>query len=347
MTEEKIKELKLFHKYVEIMKKSLIQYKQKFCGKRFSILLANGEKIQLVFNVHIIAHFLGLQYGYLAQHPLFETLSAYDSLRYIIENKQDVVEEIINGTLSVKEMFSQEFERKNLSIERTPILDKNILNDIVFVCPYNKRLHNDENKKPVCSDYLVGIRNTENDMTIIGIVKDQDNSRFYINSNLLVPNSINYFKELREFIAYQTLTYANFAKIYNYNIETDEPDLVYLTEEDKLQKIKMLQYYQEKLQIKIDTTAEAERQLNELIKQKQFKKDTLDFLELMKQKIIAKEEISLEDCKELDQKQHEVILLVNQLIQQMNILKPFADTVLEAGREYTKKRDDIIDYKFK
>lgn len=338
LTDQKLAEIILFRENLKRMEHSLELYQSKFAGKRFSLSLANGERIQLAFTKHIIAHFLGLKYSYLVEHPLFENLSSYQCLEYIMNHSVEVIEEIINGNLVVKKMFSHEFERKNLAIERTPLLENQILNQIVFVCPYDQKSHLDSNKKPIQSDYVVGIRNEENDMSLFGLIQNKETGKFHINSNLLVLNGINYFKELGEFISNQTLTYANYAKIYNYNSEVDDPKMVYLQEKEKLVKLDVLRYYQERLNIKIDTTAETERQLNEIIKLKEFKTNTYEFVNFLKEKIKKREEIYGEECQTFDAKHCELVSLTNELINKMNVLETFADTVVNASQTYEKEK---------
>ncbi len=66
MIQQKLKEITLFRENVERMKHSLKLYQSKFAGKRFSLILANGDKIQLFFTRRALAHILGLKYSYLA-----------------------------------------------------------------------------------------------------------------------------------------------------------------------------------------------------------------------------------------------------------------------------------------
>lgn len=126
--------------------------------------------------------------------------------------------------------------------------------------------------------------------------------------------------------------------IYDYNREVDEPKLVYLQEKDKLSKLEGLKYYQQKLNNKIDTTAETERQLNENLKLKEFKMNTYDFVNFLKDKIEAREEIFDEKYQTLDPKYRELASLTNELIHKMNTLESFADDVLKASQTYEKKK---------
>ena len=321
------------------MKHSLKLYQSKFAGKRFSLILANGDKIQLFFTRRALAHILGLKYSYLAEQPLFEGLSSYQCLEYMIYHTEEVLNEIMNDNLVVEEMFSPELGRKNLSIERTPILGNGILKQITFVCPYDKRLHSNPNKKPIQTDYLIGIPNEENDMSLFGVIQDKESGHFRINTNLLVLNGENYFQELRDIISNQTLTYVSCANIYDYNRDVEEPKLVYLQEKDKLLKLEVLKYYQQKANSRIDTTAETERQLNEILKLKEFKLSTNDFVRLLKERIEAREEIPNEYGSILDPNYRELASLTNELIQKMNALESFADDVLKASQTYEKRKN--------
>lgn len=331
-------DITLFCNYVEQLKKSLVRYNKYYYRKRFSFILANGDKIQLFFTKHIVAHFLGLQYTYLVEHPLFENLTAYQGLEYIIQNPNIIIKEIESGNLNVREMFSPKFERKNLAIERTPILDYSILNHIAFVCPYNQNLHCEFTKHPIQSDYMVGIRNQENDMSLFGIVANKQDGKFYINSNLLVLNDQNYFKELKEFIGNQVLTYASCCQVYDYNEDVSTSRLVFLNEQEKLTKLQQLKYYQDKLNSMIDTTAETERQLSEIIKMKEMRGNSLEFIAFLKRKMQNGEEISIDECQNFDKKYFELASLTNQLLRKLNLLEPFAEAVLESSHIYEKKK---------
>lgn len=336
----------LFQNKVKQLKESLKQYEDNFLGRRVHLSLADGDNIYLVFSNRIICHLLGVQYSYLENHLLFQTLSSYGSIKYICENPEVIEKEIRLGNLDVHQMFSNECDKKNLSIQKIPNLGKNFLNQIEFVCPYNKKIAIETSeKKPIQSDYIVGIRNQNKDISILGIIKNE-NSSFYINSNLLIQKGIDQFKELKNIIGYQTLTCVNYIQIYDF-ISYKECGLFYLSEDEKLSKINTLKYFGKYLKTKIDVTAEAERQLKETQKGKEFKKETLELLDLIRDKIVLGEKIELSEYKDLGRKQTEMILLVNQLIDRVNIAESTVEKIIGVNEEYTKKKRMIPNYRVK
>lgn len=336
----------LFKNKVKQLNESLRQYEDDFLGRRIHLSLADGDNIYLVFSNRIICHLLGVQYSYLVNHPLFQTLSSYGSLKYICENPEVIEKEIRLGNLDVHQMFSKESDKKNLSIQRLPNLGKNFLNQIEFVCPYNKRIATETSeKKPIQSDYIVGIRNQDQDISVLGIIKSENDS-FYINSNLLISNGIDQFKELKNIIGYQTLTYVNYIQVYDF-ISRKDCGLFYLSEDKKLGKINTLKCFGKYLNTKIDVTAEAERQLKETQKGKNFKKETLEMLDLVRDKIVLGEKIELSEFQDFGQKQVEVVLLVNQLIDRVNIAENAVEQIIGINKEYKKKKKTIPNYRMK
>lgn len=339
-------ELIRFDKYIEYLKESIIEYDKKLNGRNYQIILANGEVIFLTFTQNILAHLLGVQYPYLKKQSLFKGMTSYSALTFICNNPEIIKEEIRNGNLKMDLMFSKMLERKNMSIIRAPYLNSNILNKIVFACKYNEHISiKNSDKNPLQSEYIVGMHNDEGDMTVLGMIKEEESNYFKINSNLLVPNNKDYFDELKTMIGYQTLTYPVSATVYRQSSYSSEPQLVYLNEESKLNKIELLEYYCVKLGTNIDSTADTKRQLKEVTKEKEYKKETLEILKIVSNALSVGECIDLAEYKDLDNYRLSLLLNINNIINRLNIAEATLQPILQATENYEKNKINSIKMK--
>lgn len=332
----------LFDKYVEQIKEAKLEYMKKFVGQSYQIILANGELIFLSFTKNILAHLLGIQYPYLKNNLLFKNMDSFAALTFICDKPELVKDEIRKGNLDVELIFSSMVERKTMSIIKTPPLNKNILNKINFTCKYNEHISFKRgNKNPLQSEYLIGIHNDASDMTILGLIKEEESNYFKINSNLLVPNGEKYFSELKNIIGYQTLTYPVSATLYSQELYNSKSQLIYLNEEEKLNKISGLEYYCAKIGTNIDSTADTKRQLNVVVKEKNYRIETLELIKTVLQSIKTSEVIDYEKYKGVDDERIDLLVSVNKMINRLNLAEETLEPILKATSNYEKNYNKL------
>lgn len=331
-----------FRENLELIRKSYQAYQEKLEGRSCHLGLSNGESIFLNFTNAIVAHLLGLQFSYLQTHPLFANKTSFECLLMLFEETDLIEAEIRKRSLNIFLMFSSFIKKKSLSLQKIPPLDRNFLQEIVFVCPYKKDIAMDHmESSSLETDYIIGIRSSENDMNLLGVIKEQSNSDkhfFTINSNLIVENDENYFQGLENIIGYQTLTYPTHMNLYVCD-DLKQSKLYFLKNEDKLSRIRNLEYYVEKLNIKIDTLGETKRQLTEVIKHKDNCSQNNSFYKLLIDCFDKKQDTDEIDYSNLNPTQIELLYLVRESISRCENAEFTLHQIMENINHYSKQKE--------
>ena len=203
-----------YSEIVEKMEKCLEYYeKMTFKNNKYSLYLANGEILNVIFLPENIPHLLGLKVEMLKRYNFVKnSMSSYDCLKYFLENNYSILQKLRKENIPYEKIFSEYINEK---------LDNfiNIINirtdDLEYIIKYdNEKTYQIEDHSEI-SDYYI-VRRKNGVYSILGLIKDSENNTFCrATSSRKYENE----KDLNEFInrlaKKQDLTYCYLLKVRN------------------------------------------------------------------------------------------------------------------------------------
>lgn len=197
---------------------------EKIYDKTYSLLLANGEKINIKFPHYCIPHLLGININYLDATSCFNVHNAFDLVKQLCDNEYRVYTEMKKGNIFFEQLFSSHVDAKVESfIENTKV---NIYN-LDFICKYDKSKTFIEGEIGYDFDYILAKKGQNNEIYILGLVKN-DKQNFY------VPMSNQYFDNIEEatnkiarYLKNQTITFISSLSVPNFKNFYLQPNIKY------------------------------------------------------------------------------------------------------------------------
>lgn len=211
------------------------------------VFTSSGDSFNFKIQKDNIAHLLGINTSYLISTGSFKNTSSYELLVELCENDYRISTKIKDNYIKLSDIFSKHvYQKINCFKSNTNI---NLANTIL-VCKYNRNKAIYEGLEPRNCDYIV--------------LKETDNNKILeldliINNKYALPVSSRvYEKNDYENSLRNLLTNQDIAILSSIIVGKDDYDAkkIYLSEEQKLEKLKRLEEFREKFNCYIDVTGD-------------------------------------------------------------------------------------------
>ncbi len=171
-----------YYDIIEKLDDCLCYFENKdFDYTKFFLELANGETVPIKFDHKSVPHLLGINIDYLRSTGLFgKNENAYDILDEIVRNPRKLLKQIEEGHIPEQYVFSDYIEEKLSNFKN--VCGINIAN-IEFIVKYEKNKNLISEKQLDDGYYIAYVNN--NQLSIIGFKKNENNNTYYPHTNLL------------------------------------------------------------------------------------------------------------------------------------------------------------------
>ena len=189
---------------IEKLSKALTMFKQKYDGKKYSLILSDGEEINLEIQKKHLAHILGIDYKGMLQSeymkPLLHSIlgfqegsivDSYTLLNRIIENG----DKVINND---KEQYNKFLNYYRLVIKTSCFEKFSDFNDFNFgVINFNRDIYQNETKK-IFTPNSTKLFFSQNDEALIpycimGLINDSYTPDIMVPETLIAPTNFHEF----------------------------------------------------------------------------------------------------------------------------------------------------------
>ena len=209
---EELKSLKKYQ-YDEIIEKlqECLKYYQSYYARdnKYTLYLANGERINFEYNDGNIPHLLGVDITYLSSTVGIRGKNSYEVLKKFLDDSYSIYNKL-KGDLS--HVFSKYIDIKlgsfqDLIVPLSP-------GEIYFACKYDSsRKYQSDDEISYNADYYIARKTLDKSILLLGLVK-KDNYYYPQSSRLISEDLIN--KELKVLLTNQVVTFVNNIRIENY-----------------------------------------------------------------------------------------------------------------------------------
>lgn len=244
-----------------------------FEGRKFSMFLSNGDKIDYkLFNDHV-PHLLGININALESTGLFKKQSSFDTLKEMVSNPYRIHKLYQEGVIDYKNVFS-EFINEKIKVFKSNI-SPNIY-EMEFICKYDSKRAYTLTEKTAKYDYLLvkKLRDTES-YAVLCLV---NNGYYYGAMSSLYFNDKEHMEEyLKEYVENQEISLFNGVRTVGNNGEYERK--YNLKPENIVFKLEELLEYKDTFNAIIDTTPSYIYSLKETLKHmdKHYDNNTLLF----------------------------------------------------------------------
>lgn len=251
---------RLFEEIQEIIEK--LEEKKEFYNQT-TIYLANGDNIRYCLPKESIPHLLGINVNYLQSLKLYNETNAYKLLKLMCEDSYKIYNLMREGKIDCDKLVSPHIKAKmnafwtNISFNAKQDGGLNIVNDTELIIKY------DSSRSYKCDlpneklNYAI-IRNISGKYFMLWLVKNESGNYFYPMSNRVFDCFDDMEETLERIMTNQEITILNAIKKNN-----DKP--FNLRDNFKIQKITILQKYNEKYNCSIVLTRECKHLLSSQI----------------------------------------------------------------------------------
>lgn len=239
--------------------KSIVDYmiNANYNDRRFKIYLSNGEHLTFSVNNNTIAHLLGVNTTYLTSTGIFKSTNSFDLLNELIESPLKIHKLNKDGIIDYNKLFSKHIMNKVSGFIENIKLN---INEMEFVCKYDKERTYGVNEISECYDYII-VQKLSNDK--IGVLCLVRNNGYYAPmSNQIYDNYDNFAQKFKDIIKFQEITLMSGIDVYN--ISDDYSKNIYLNLEDKGHKINKLKLYKNEFNCSIDVASDFSYAINKM-----------------------------------------------------------------------------------
>lgn len=231
---------------------SISYYKYENINERsYYLILANGERITVEFPEYAVSHLLGVDTNYAQSTGLFKEKKSMPLLKEICENEFRVYNNMRDGIISEKNLFSDYVERKIVSFR------ENLKDDVYsneFVVKYDKSKAYLLGNQAISFDYLLCRKNFEGGYFVLGLIKN-DNNIYVPRTNQYFVSKEELYEKYSKLLTNQSFTFISSVKARNFNTFN-------LNASAKYQKTSILEEYSSKFGGSVDVTGEYKFCLN-------------------------------------------------------------------------------------
>ena len=248
--------LKEMDQFIEITKeiKDLVNWYEntKFKNKKMRLFLTNKECFIYSVPEDKIAHLLGVNINNLQALGIFNNTSSYLLLKEFLDNYHRISDQVRTDKIKLDYIFSKHVLKKISNFKKNISIN---LNDIAFICKYNKEIAYKSGLDPIKGDYLI-IKKLE-DGTILELDLALSNNKYlYPVSNKMYIDEFEAEDDLRKLLENQEIAIVTSMMLYNQ--EYDTPRKFFLNDNEKLEKLDIVKEEITKYNCKIDLISECE-----------------------------------------------------------------------------------------
>lgn len=215
LRKEQLRNLKKYE-YDEIIEKlqNCLKYYENYYARdnKYTIYLANCEKIYFQFHDINIPHLLGVNTTYLSNVLQIKGNDSYSILENFLCNSYNVYNKVKNGVADLSQVFSKYIDVKLGNFYN--VIESFNPQDIYFICKYDtSKKYQSDDELSYTSQYYIARKNNDDNIVLLGIDKQED--KYYAQSSRLIEKE-SIKEELKLLLSKQIVTFANTIKIDNY-----------------------------------------------------------------------------------------------------------------------------------
>lgn len=226
-----------FESLIDIINECLGWYERKgFDDNIYNLIIENGDKLNIVFANKTVAHLFGINTECLKAKRIFST-DSYSILKKVCGDSYRLYNEVLSGRCQYSDFISDFAFEKTENFKNICGID---VKNIEFICKYKSENSYITGKKQLDADYYIAY-NVPNGLSIVGFKETGD--YYYPMTNRYIDfNDEKSMEFLQDLLTNQVITMPNSISIYRKNSDSLGRSF-YLYNEDKINKLKRLQFY--------------------------------------------------------------------------------------------------------
>lgn len=245
-----LREMEQFNEIIDKIKYLINWYKynnyENRCIKSF---ISSGNSFNYKINRDNIAHLLGVNISYITSTRLFTNTSSFELLCELCQNSYRLSSKIKDNEIKISNIFSKQIYKKLNNFKNN--ININLANT-VLVCKYDRNKAINQGLTPRNCDFII-IKETDDD-TLLELDLILKNKFAYPVSSRVYENMEEAESVFKKLFSYQDVAILS-SIILDYDDYTSEKK-IYLSEEQKLDKIEKLENYRLKYNCYIDVTGD-------------------------------------------------------------------------------------------
>ncbi len=227
---EKIFTMGQYEEIIEKISTSVEYYNKVYQnGNIYTLYLANGDKIRYSIDKNKIAHLLGVNLDYLVNCGILRKGNSKELLDKFIRDGFSMYSKFNSQILNFSNFFSYHIEDK-LDVFKEQ-LKIPYPNNIYFICKYDKTKNYDTGEiDGYTADYYIVRKLRNEDLILLGLVKNDNNNNYSVQTSRVIKKSPEQLEELTKFLSKQEVTYATNLYLENYDREISTQQNLFLDE---------------------------------------------------------------------------------------------------------------------
>ena len=308
-----LKEMDQFIEIIDRIKDLINWYENtKFKNKKMRLFLTNKECFLYSLPEDKVAHLLGVNINSIQALGMFKSTSSYSLLKEFVRDYHRICDRIKNGTLKLDTLFSKHIYKKLDNFKKNVSIN---LNDISFICVYDKKKAYNDGKETIKADYVI-IKKLD-DGTILELDLVLSNNNLYPVSNKMYTNEFEAEEDLKRILENQEIAIVNSMMLYNN--EYDNPRKFFLNDDEKIEKLSLVKEFIQKYGCTIDLVSECEYLYKNTKTHREKSSDNYDIYETIIDCVINGKLIPTNSLTNITQQQYDLIDAINDSIIRNNV----------------------------
>ena len=332
-----LKEMDQFVEIVEQIKNLVNWYENtKFKNKKMRIFLTNKDCYIYSVPEDKIAHLLGININNLQSLGLFKNTSSYLLLKEFLNNYHRISHQIMSGSVKLEYIFSKHIYKKINSFKKNISIN---LNDISFICKYNKEKAYNDGKNTVNCDYSI-IKKLDDGSILELDLALVDNKYLYPISNKIYTDNKEAEESFKRLLENQEVAIVN--SMILYNNDYDNPRKFFLTDIEKTEKLNIIKEFIAQYNCSIDLIQECEYLYKNTQTHREKNSDNYDIYETIIDCVLNGRLIPVNNLVNISSQQYELIDAINDSIIRNNIN---SDENTESYSKLRKSKERLLETK--
>lgn len=327
-----LRDVDRFEEIVNEIKKLVEWYENKrFKNKKMRLFLNNKDTFMYSVPEDKIAHLLGININNIQSLGIYKNTSSYGLLKEFLRDSYRICDGIRKNTIKLDYIFSKHINKKINGFKRNISLN---LNDITFVCKYDRKKAYNDGKNIIKSDYYIIKVLEDGTILELDLVLSPDKKYLYPVSNKMYVDEFEAEEDLKKILEKQEITIAHSMLLYNY--EDDIPMKFYLKDYEKIEKLNVIKNYITKYGCTIDLLDECERLYKNTNSNREKSSNNYEIYETIIDYIVNGKLIPTNKLGYLSSQQYELIDAIND-----NIINSSSVNNDENQESYSKLRKSV------
>ena len=307
-----LRDVDRFEEIINEIKKLVDWYdNRKFKYKRTKLFLTNNDSFIYSIPEDKVAHLLGVNITYLQSLGMFKNTSSYLLLKEFLKNYHRICDGIRNDTIKLDYIFSKHILKKLDSFKQNIDI---YLNNVTFVCKYNREKAYNDGKNTIKSDYSIISMLEDGSILELDLVLSPDKKYAYPVSNKMFDDEAEARESLKSLLEKQEISILRELILYDNDYYYDYKKPKFLNDQDKMERLNIIKKFTKEYGCYIDLTFECERLYKNTKNNREKNSSDRDILDTITDYIANGRCIPIDKLHNISNQHYDLCLAVNDIL---------------------------------